>query len=263
MSYRREDPESIYNLVPVDYYVKEKQVMHKSCHNPKATLTGSTFGCKGSTRLPGAGVMTKKPAATWGPRYEDKVEGTGYLKKRETEEYVKPEGKFQYANETIPKKSPVPDRNVVPVMGIKTNKNFITANAVEAILTAPRVVPTVDPIYIGKEDFGKIPNYLVQVKEEIKRENAMIDRYVKERLGYEEASPDQMEELSDQDRNMLLAQLKAKWDAVNAEYQRMTHLINLDSCGLVRRKVGLENSLKTLEADIAKLSRAGPVVVRG
>lgn len=237
--------------------------MHKSCHNPQATLTGSTFGCKGSSRLPGAGVMTKKSSAHWGPRRDDKVENTTYLRKKEVEEYVKPEGNFQYENQTIAKKGPVPDRRAVPVMGITTSKNFITANAVEAILTAPRIAPSSTSVYVRKEDFGKIPDYLVQVKEEIRRENDMIDRYVKDRMGYEEASPDHMEELSNQDRHILLSQLKAKWDSVNAEYQRMTHLVDLDSCGLIRRKVGLESNLKALEADIERLSKAGPVLIRG
>lgn len=258
-----DDPESIYNLVPVEYYAKEKQAMHKSCHNPKAVLTGSTFGCQGTTRLPGAGVVSKRAGANFGPRYEDMELGKTYLKKKEVVEYVAPERKFQYNNHNSPKKSGIPDRNSAPVMGIKTNKNFITANAVEAILTAPRVVPATEGNYMRKEDFGKVPDYLVQVKEEIRRENDMIDRYVKDRMGYEDASPDRMEELSEQDRLLLLSQLKAKWDKVNAEYQRMTHLINLDSCGMVRRKVGLEDALKNLEADIAKLSKQGPVMIRG
>ena len=65
------------------------------------------------------------------------------------------------------------------------------------------------------------------------------------------------------ERIELLGQLKAKWDATNANYQKLTHLVNLDSCGLIRRKSGLETELKNLEDDIAKLSRKGPVFVRG
>jgi hypothetical protein len=36
--------ESIYNLVPVEYMREEKKPMHKSSHNPKQDVPGSTFG---------------------------------------------------------------------------------------------------------------------------------------------------------------------------------------------------------------------------
>ena len=248
--------ESIYNLVPTEYYVPEKMPMFQSNHDPKGTLTGSTFGCKGTTRLPGAGQMTKRNAANFGPRYEDVPKKPSFLRKKETtapEDSALSTFKYEFAKE---KKAGVPSRNNVPVMGIKTSKNFITANAVEAILAAPRV-NNVDSDYTRKEDYGKPPAYLADVKEEIRRENEMIDRYVKDRMGYQEDNPEQIAELSDHERMALVEQLKAKWNSVNAEYQKMTHLVNLDSCGLVRRK------MKGLEADIALLTKAGPVLVRG
>ncbi len=36
--------ENIYNLVPREYVVPDKKAMHRSHHDPKAGLTGSTFG---------------------------------------------------------------------------------------------------------------------------------------------------------------------------------------------------------------------------
>ena len=71
----------------------------------------------------------------------------------------------------------VPTRYEKPIMGIKTSKNFVTANAVEAILMVPKQTGTGDLNYTKKEDFGKVPAYLTQVKEEIRRENEMIERY--------------------------------------------------------------------------------------
>src|SRR5688572_28060654 len=126
--------ESIYNLVPREYYAPPKQPMHKSCFDPNAGLTGSTFGCKGSTRLPGAGSSVKKECALFGPRYEDLV-SKEYLKKKEVEEQ-----QVSTYKRPVPNTKPgVPSRATQPVMGIHTSKNFITANAVEAILAAPRV----------------------------------------------------------------------------------------------------------------------------
>lgn len=113
-----------------------------------------------------------------------------------------------------------------------------------------------------KEDFGKVPAYLTQVKEEIKRENEMIEKYVKEQMGEVEEAPEVFEEFSEEERFELVNALKAKWDMVNAQYQKITHLVKLDTAGQVRRKETLEAQLAKLEADIQRLDRPGPVLIR-
>lgn len=112
-----------------------------------------------------------------------------------------------------------------------------------------------------KEDFGKVPAYLKQVKEEIRRENEMIERYVKEQMGEVDKPPELYEEFSDAERFELLEALKAKWDNVNAMYQKITHLVKLDTTGQVRRKEQLEGELARLENDIEKLERASTVLI--
>ena len=42
--------------------------------------------------------------------------------------------------------------------------NFVTANAVDTILAVPRCVDKPPVNYMEKEDYGKIPKYLKQVK---------------------------------------------------------------------------------------------------
>lgn len=113
-----------------------------------------------------------------------------------------------------------------------------------------------------KEDFGKVPAYLAQVKEEIKRENEMIERYVKEQMGEVEEAPEVYEEFSEEERIALVNALKAKWDHTNAQYQRITHLVKLDTTGQLRRKETLEAMLTKLENDIQRLDRPGPVLIR-
>ena len=78
--------------------------------------------------------------------------------------------------------------------------------------------------YLGKEDFGKVPQYLTQVKEEVRREKEMIDRYVKEQMGIQEEQPEVIEELSEDERHELLNALKAKWEIVNSKYQVISSL---------------------------------------
>lgn len=272
--------------------------------------------------MPGAGAVVKKDGALFGPKADatghNKNSTSGYLR-RSVEEAQK-ESSFKYAESRH--KDPIPSRSDHPVMGIRTSKNFITANAVEAILAAPRVVPEANPNYMLKQDYGKVPAYLSQVKEEIRRENEMIDRcvsarvsvgmrdflclyrgcstsscqrgildyeenplkklyyrnttltpflcrvlltacrYVKDRMGVQEKDPEHTEEMDEYERMELISQLKAKWDVTNANYQRMTHVINLDSVGKMRRKEELETALKQLESDIEKLQRAGPIIIR-
>ena len=49
--------------------------------------------------------------------------------------------------------------------------------------------------------------------------------------------------------------LKKKWAAVNKEYQTITHIKQIDTIGLKRKKETCEKELKQLEADIAKLNK--------
>jgi len=45
--------------------------------------------------------------------------------------------KFKYPNEER-RKPPVPKRDEQPILGLKTNKNFITQNAIENIMAVPK-----------------------------------------------------------------------------------------------------------------------------
>jgi len=126
----------------------------------------------------------------------------------------------------------------------------------------PRVKYAAEPDYLKKADYAQVPAYLSLVKEEIRRENEMIDAYVKEQMGYSFDDEEATEMLSDNDRTHLIDALKAKWDAVNAKYQKMTHMVSLDTVGKVKRKETMEKELKMLEADIGKLEKPQPIYIR-
>lgn len=208
----------------------------------------------------GAGKVSKKDGAYFGP---PKPESGLTRTISPSTERKSPDntlgGSFRYQDRM---KDPIPPKDDRPIMGITTSKNFITANAVEAILQAPRRPPQKELNYLKKEDYGKVPAYLTQVKEEIRRENEMIERYVKEQMGEVERTPESFEELDEYERQQLLEELKTKWDHVNAKYQRTTHLVKLDTTGQVRRKEQLEAELSQLEHDIERLQRASTVLVK-
>lgn len=81
-------------------------------------------------------------------------------------------------------------------------------------------------------------------------------------MGEVERTPETFEQMDENERRELIAALKAKWDSVNAKYQKITHLVLLDTAGQVRRKESLENELTQIENDINKLQRASSVLIR-
>ena len=64
---------------------------------------------------------------------------------------------LNYKQKQKRRKPPVPWREERPPMGLHSGKNFVTANAVDAILATPanRHLPPVN--CLDKEDFGKVP----------------------------------------------------------------------------------------------------------
>jgi hypothetical protein len=254
--------ESIYNLIPVEYVEPEKKPMYRCTKSASSKVPNSTFGCHGSTRPLGAGKMEKKDGALFGP---PKAE-FGLTTNTKLSQ-PKDEAKDTYSNSTSKydpsaRRPRVPGKEEKPIMGITTSKNYVTANAVEAILQVPKQTITPELNYMKKEDFGKTPAYLSQVKDEIRRENEMIERYVKEQMGEIERPAEVYEEMDEDDRLDLITALKAKWNSVNAAYQKITHLVLLDTTGQVRRKETFENKLASLERDIDKLERASNILVR-
>ena len=149
-----------------------------------------------------------------------------------------------------------------PIMGLRTSKNFLTANAVEVILSAPQTVSGDNTSFMGKDGYGKVPEYLCRVKGEISEENGMIDQYLRQQLGRRSEPVPEYEEMDENERHGIVEQLKNRWDHVNSKYQKMCHRVTIETLGDVKRKEAQENELKQLEDDIEKLSKTGPVMIR-
>lgn len=141
-------------------------------------------------------------------------------------------------------------------MGLKTSKNFVVANAVENILAAPRRTPPKSVNYMKKADYGKVPAYLKHVKKDIEEEMRVIEEYFQE----DEGEPEEEGRLlSAAERQELLTQLKRKWDETNKKYQKITHIVKLDTIGKIRRKEALEKQLDQIVKDIQLLSQKRPI----
>merc|ERR1719443_2049302 len=145
-----------------------------------------------------------------------------------------------------PLKPPVPRRDEKPIMNLVSSKNFVTANAVENILAAPKKV------------VQEVPAYLTQIKKDIEEEYDYIRRLQDEEE--EEIRNSQVRQLTEDEKNALIEGLKAKWEKVNTDYQATTHITYMDTVGKKIRKEKYEAMLMQIEKDIEKLHKRAVIV---
>jgi hypothetical protein len=157
---------------------------------------------------------------------------------------------------------PVKDR---PLLGIKTNKNFISQNAVDTIMAVPKkpernVVDTrkgdkfsldpsgMAPVYVKKKDFGSVPGYLLQKREESEKARQEYENYMAEY--YKRGA---LRTMSEEEREAILNGLKQNWDELHKAYQSLS--VVTDTIPKRMKKEKLENEMKLLEKDIDLLQR--------
>jgi len=269
--------ESIYNILPPKVEPVPKMPMHKSKFPGDMPPTASTFKTRSCsvTNLVGA-IEKEKPAglnksesghATFGmppgsfqpdPKKIlqkcsscPKVMSLKDLKKGNPEALAPP----KHVPSRMP---PVPRITEKPIMNLVSSKNFVTANAVENILAAPKKVGVEVKDYLHKEDYGKVPTYLTKIKSDIQEEYDYIRRLQEEeeRMMIES----QQRELTQEEQYALIEGLKAKWEKVNTDYQATTHITLMDSIGKKIRKEKYEAMLALIEKDIEKLNK-GQIIV--
>ena len=154
-------------------------------------------------------------------------------------------------------KPPVPSRHDKPLLGLKTDKNYVTCNAIEVINSTPKQIKG-EEIRLHDE-FGKVPTYLTSVKAAIEQEKQIVEKYVAEQYGPVEVEDSQV--MDETERCELINRLKQRWDDVNSVYQKHCHKVLLDTPGEIKRKTSQEAELKQLEEDIERLSRPGPLLI--
>ena len=160
-------------------------------------------------------------------------------------------------------KPPVPSHDDKPIMGIKIHKNYITGNAIEAIIQEPKRIAKEAQNFLKKPSYGKVPSYLSKVKDEIENEKQIVINCVqKEQKNKDENDIDsQSVEMDENERHELVNALKDKWDFVNSRYQKICHRVSIDSLGDIKRKEEQEAELQQLEDDIEKLSKPGKLYI--
>jgi len=271
--------ESIYNILPPQEIPQERLPMYRSKHDPALPPTGTSFGGAGTTHpiamnisgdMQGRknSIVPSKSNRTFGKRLGSySNQPTSFIKKSSSTGKIQTLSELKRTNPSLlqptelkPKLKPgVPKTSDVPVMNLVTSKNFVVANAVETILAAPKKVTSQAKDYLSKEDYGKVPKYLQNIKQDIDAEYDYI-RMLQEQEEKENAS--RMTPLEEEERQKLIAGLKAKWEAVNTEYQGATHMTILHSRGSIYRKEKWEAELANTEKAIEKLNRKNIIIAR-
>ena len=150
------------------------------------------------------------------------------------------------------KKPDVPKRDEKPIHGLVSDKNFIVANAVEAILSAPRLPEQKDRDYLKKKTYGRVPKYITKIKNEIEDEYNLVREMQIEEQNEKDRQKFLMPEA---ERQELIAALKKKWEVLHVDYQKETHHSKLDTLGKLKRKEGIEREMDQIEQDIKKLQK--------
>jgi hypothetical protein len=268
-----EHNESIYNIIPPKLYVQPKPKMHRSSHSGTIPPSASTFHMS-STTHPGIsnieGNATNHPVAHLPSRSFGKVPGSlkndpnTYMKKFAKSCSVPSLAEVKATNPQQLKPTHlaprlkagafIPSKDEPPVMNLVSQKNFIVANAVETILAQPKKVSQGAKDYLNKEDYGKTPKYLHNIKRDIDAEYDYIRQLHQQN---EDDAAAGVRPLDDEERQQLIGGLKSKWEAVNTEYQGGTHITKLDTMGKMKRREKQEAELAQVEKDIEKLNKRG------
>jgi len=264
--------ESIYQIVPPKMMIPAKQPMFKS-KIPDYPPTASTFHGPGKTHPIAsniAGDATEKIVkdrshADLGKRTGTyKNDPTTFMKKLSRSCSVPSLREIKKANPYQLKPTHLkesrfaamggggpPKRSEIPIMGLKSSKNFLVTNAVEVILAQPRKNVDTTKDWLAKEDYGKVPKYLHKVKGDIQNEFDYIQQLHDQH--YADNQPP-IQPLEEEERVALLEGLKMKWEKKNCEYQSDAH-ISVLSDGKKRGREKCEAELSLLEKDIEKLGK--------
>jgi len=186
--------ESIYNIIKDEVPPPERGPRYQSKFPGSIAPTGSTFNVQHTSRpgvsnLAGNSVCVdfnykySKPKSTFGPAPCDALPDTSaFLKGKQ---YAKPVATLRTIKKDHPEKLKpttlkekmkpgIPSKADKPIMNLVTSKNFIVANAVENILMAPKKSPNNEEDFLNKEDYGKVPAYIGQIRKDIEAEYQYI-----------------------------------------------------------------------------------------
>lgn len=234
--------ESIYNLVPKSKIIPGKGASYMSKYPPTIAPTASTFilgnssypgvaNCSGEYKFPRGAHPIMRNSATFGlPCGGYSPNPLNFHKKGETHKIYPPTEKLHTLSSI--RKPAVPTVDEPPILGLKTEKNFIIANAVDNILMQPKKVRQISVDQPYHKYYGKVPQYIKKYK--MNHENELADMQEMKRRHQEEEDAKQRL-LTEQEVQELRDGLKKKWEMYNRRYTGLTHKKAYDNLVLLRK----------------------------
>lgn len=245
----KEHEESIYNLIP---------------RTPEKITKPDRYKSKFKDTVKDDQRANKKECKTMGPAKVPLSNPENFMKKRSKLPNLPEKRDFKYPDEEQ-RRPNVPKHTEKPVMGVKSEKNFITTNAVENIMSVPKkpasnfadtrggsthpLEPSgLTPKYMKKKEYGKTPGYLIKRKEDEQLMQREYDDYVQESL-----RRGAMKCLSDSERQNIIGGLKTNWEEIHHQYQGLS--VVTDTAPKKNRKERMEAEMDQLEKDIELLEK--------
>ncbi|KAL9654316.1 hypothetical protein ABK040_010347 [Willaertia magna] len=266
-----QEEESVYNLIERPVEMKEKGAMYRSKY-PGTTPPSYSTLCLQNTSKPIANAggqfidpddigphKRKKPTATMGKPVKHDVKSDSFLKRNQGQysDVLKtmntsiPKKYTRTMPEGVEKRTPVPKKDDKPVMGLISKKNYVISNAVDNILSAPKKVKPVEPLWTQKAEYGKVPDYLQKIKQEIQDEYEYIQQLQEQQ---QQRGNKAMRKLTEDEKEELLNGLKERWNELHDKYQSFSFTMPNDKVH-IQRKEDVEQAMDQVERDIIKLSK--------
>ena len=142
-------------------------------------------------------------------------------------------------------------------MGLKSNKNYITSNAIDNILMPTRKKAKEEMDYLHKKHYGEVPPYLTKLKEKVKEEYVSI-REMQRRNEEEDAKRKKV--LTEDEIKTLREGLLKKLEQLKFSYGQITHKKKYDTLVLLKKKEGLEKEMAIVEKDLQLLNNKNVIV---
>lgn len=258
--------ESIYNILPCKSIFPQKPKMYRSMYPSWIAPTASTFilnntsypnvaNCGGTVEFPRGAHPIRGGWRSFGlPKGGYKVNPEHFVRKGHQYKIVPPPERLRSTNEV--RKPAVVTAAEKPIMGLKSEKNYVQSNAIDNILMEPRKrkIPNDTDLdfYMHKEDYGKVPAYLRRAQSARQRNIQESLRVQEENKRYKAA----MNKVIDGDELTQLREgLTKKLAQLRAEYGRIAHRRKFDTLTTKNYKERLETEIEQVEKDLAMISK--------
>ena len=256
--------ESVYNIIKEAPVAPQKGPRYQSVRKGMdIPPTYSTFGLHGTSVAVGnAGGYAdsdvpcahpaKKGASSFGKPIAHTINPKEYLKMT-GDRGVQPGSTSpkRFERTAVTDRKPgVPKKDEKPIMGLKSDKNFVVANVVENTLAVPKKKVDNTVNYPTTDKFGKVPAYVTQRKNELNSQKNMEI----EHAANSAAAAEKFQEITGSELKNLRDALQARWDQLNREFGTMGFQVETES--KKRRHEQLDLELRTIEAGLDKLGRA-------